>query len=110
MAEHKHAEVLRAIADGKVVQWKSSAGQWIEGSLSLNPLAHPMFEWRVKPEPKPDVVRFVNVYVDGLLPLSLGEMRHSVEECNKVNFSSASAVAKFTVNGETRKVSVEIVE
>lgn len=111
MAEHKHAEVLRAIADGKAVQWQSRAdGSWNDRQSLVNPLSEDFLNWRVKPEPKPDVVRFVNVYVDGLLPLSLGEMRHSVEECNKVNFSSASAVAKFTVNGETRKVSVEIVE
>ena len=65
MAEHKHAAVLRAIADGKVVQWRSTSTPrdghvWIDLTEwgSLNPVAHPWMEWRVKPEPKPDVVRW----------------------------------------------------
>jgi hypothetical protein len=71
MAEHKHAAVLRAIADkgfeaaqGGVVGpketvWMAAAGAW-------NPLTHPYHEWRIKPEPKPDVVRYVNIYSNGV--------------------------------------------
>jgi len=57
MTEHKHAEVLRAIADGKEVQWKSKTSDW-DSSPVLDPIIHQHLEWRVKPEPKPkpDVV------------------------------------------------------
>ena len=56
MAEHKHAEVLRAIADGKEVQWRQR-GNWndVEDlTTSFDPINFPEYEWRVKPQPKPD--------------------------------------------------------
>ena len=58
MAEHKHAAVLRAIADGKAVQWRSNERwhDYQDGSHG-NPLyCSDITEWRIKPEPKPDVV------------------------------------------------------
>ena len=56
--QHKHADVLRAIADGKEAQFKNQIlGAWAETNhLNLNPITHPELEWRVKPEPNPDVV------------------------------------------------------
>jgi len=64
MAEHKHAAVLRAIADGRDVQWRSvHMGHWNELSVGYySPITHQDLEWRIKPEPKPDVVRYVNLY------------------------------------------------
>lgn len=61
--QHKHAEVLHAIADGKEVQFKNKIlGAWVETNhVNLNPITHPDLEWRVKPEPKPDVVGYVCV-------------------------------------------------
>lgn len=61
MAEHKHAAVLRAIADGKAVQCrKRESGEWYEIDFDMfSPITHPQFEWRIKPEPKPDVVRYL---------------------------------------------------
>ena len=54
---HKHADVLRAIADGKEVQWRDTPlGPWFDEAGPLTPLTHAHLEWRVKPEPKPDVV------------------------------------------------------
>ena len=63
MKPHKHADVLRAIADGKEVQFKNQiSGAWAETNhANLNPITHPELEWRVKPEPKPDVVGYVCV-------------------------------------------------
>ena len=58
MAEHKHADVLRAIADKgfEAGEWQHSFGDWREAHDFLNPLTHPQLEWRIKPEPEPDVV------------------------------------------------------
>ena len=55
---HKHADVLRAIADKgfEAGEWQHSFGDWREAHDFLNPLTHPQLEWRIKPEPKPDVV------------------------------------------------------
>ena len=57
MAEHKHAAVLRAIADGKKVEYYADGGGW-SAPWSQNPISHEHLEWRIKPEPKPDVVLY----------------------------------------------------
>lgn len=57
--KHKHADVLIAIAEGKEVQWRSSIESvWVESCLI--DVAHICNgEFRIKPEPKPDIVRYV---------------------------------------------------
>jgi hypothetical protein len=60
MKEHKHAEVLRAIADGKEVEYWYK-GEWRQDS-STNPITNGHLEWRIKPEPKPPIVRDENIY------------------------------------------------
>ena len=59
MAEHKHAAVLRAIADGKDVQvFREAYGDWIDFNpkTHVNPISSGLSsQWRIKPEPKPDV-------------------------------------------------------
>ena len=51
MTEHKHAAILRAIAEGKQVQYMSSIyNQWTDATLhSLNPISEVEYEWRIKP-------------------------------------------------------------
>lgn len=58
--KHKHAEVLIAIAEGKVVQWMNpQMGIWFDaGFKPYTPLTDEELQWRIKPEPKPDVVRY----------------------------------------------------
>lgn len=59
MAEHKHAAVLRAIADGKAVQYLHNTEWMLPFDLQVfNPIKNPDYEWRIKPEPKPDVVLY----------------------------------------------------
>lgn len=56
---HKHAALIHAWADGAEIEYKNRHGEW---HLAHNP---PMWaedgEYRIKPEPKPDLVRFVCV-------------------------------------------------
>ena len=53
MTEHKHAEVLRAIADGREVQRKHRNGTWhTPESADDNPIYYYLEEWRIKPEPR----------------------------------------------------------
>ena len=58
---HPHAEVLRAIADGKDVEcrWGGREDGWMR--LLCNPITDDGWEWRVKPEKKPDVVKEVTM-------------------------------------------------
>ena len=74
---HKHAEVLRAIADGKEVECKSlNCSKWenpASYNLYRNPITDDTWYWRVKPEKKPDVVKEVTISEhvivwDGLKP------------------------------------------
>ena len=56
---HKHADVLRAVADGRAVQFMSEATDcWADytDKINITPMTHARFQWRIKPEPKPDVV------------------------------------------------------
>jgi len=54
---HKHAEILRAIADGKKVECKMH-GIWYTYTYDkidrevISPLTHPDYEWRIVPEKK----------------------------------------------------------
>ena len=57
MNEHIHAEVIRAIAEGRPVQCGSIFG-WLtqtpEDLLTNNPITNPHVRWRVMPESKTD--------------------------------------------------------
>jgi len=59
--KHKHAEVLIAIAEGKEVEWKLKGDdEWhLAQFLPYTPITNSDFEWRIKPEPKPDVVKYL---------------------------------------------------
>ena len=103
MAEHKHAVVLRAIADGKAVQLRTALqGVWIDFDVDshINPITSGInAEWRIKPEPKPDVVRYCPVNTSGGLR-TLDEARHY--------FPGAKAVVKLTFDGETGQCRAEV--
>ena len=56
MKPHKHAEVLRAIADGKEAQWQSELdASWNTPTPYNNPISDSHLNWRIKPERKKDV-------------------------------------------------------
>jgi hypothetical protein len=60
--EHRHAEVLRAIADGKEVEYWYK-GEWRQDS-STNPITNGHLEWRIKPEPKPPIVHSTHIHLN----------------------------------------------
>lgn len=99
MAEHKHAAVLRAIADGKTVQFSRSLDEWMDFDEEIHstPL-DPQYsdEWRIKPEPKPDVVRWVNAYRDMGWETSHDALNGSLP--------SLAGLIKLTFDGETGKL------
>jgi hypothetical protein len=55
---HKHAELIKAWADGAEIEFQDSEGVWGVGI----PHWHPDAEYRIKPEPKPDVVRYTQAF------------------------------------------------
>lgn len=104
MTGHKHAEVLRAIADGKEVQVKGVECGWFT-TTTLNPLSEPGYEWRVKPEPKPDMERFVHSYPSGMGNLFI-EQQAAIRSMGGM----ATGFLRMTFDGETGKLkSAEVI-
>ena len=55
MIEHKHAEMLRALAEGNEIEYLNGYGEWKE--LAVISLPKDVKGWRVKPELTPNVVK-----------------------------------------------------
>lgn len=53
---HKHAELIKAWADGAEIEYRDRHNDWVSLPRCGDWDAHPDFEYRIKPEPKPDVV------------------------------------------------------
>jgi len=102
-----YADVLIAWAQGKVVQWRNMDSEWWVAYMSdVPPPIHSGRQWQVKPEPKPDVVYYENVY-----PLVTGGTGYSTIEDAKSGASNRSiGILKITISGETGKVTAEVCE
>lgn len=53
---HIHADLIISWANGAIVEYKSSTGLWLE---TENPWWDEDTEFRIKPEPKPDAVKYM---------------------------------------------------
>ena len=63
--KHKHAELIKAWADGAEIQHKGGDGNWYDSpSYPPQMIWYDGTEYRIKPEPKPDVVVINNFYYD----------------------------------------------
>lgn len=58
MKPHKHAEIIKAWADGAEIQSKIPGGDWSDCSA---PRWYEGSEYRIKPKPKPDFYDYYNV-------------------------------------------------
>lgn len=83
---HKHAELIKAWADGAEIEyWNESQNQWKE---ARTPNWDARMYYRIKPEPKPDVVKYVKEHM-----LVRGEITYACD-----------ANLRLTFDGETRKL------
>jgi hypothetical protein len=55
---HKHAELIKAWADGAKIEYRDRQNPWNSLPAQGDWDEHPDFEYRIKPEPNPDVVQF----------------------------------------------------
>ena len=97
--KHKHAVEIIAWANGATIEVRVPDGKWVVSHL---PYWHVDNEFRVKPEPKPDVVRYCNVYRD-----------HTMGYANDMARASSGVrigCVRITIDGETGKLSAEVVE
>lgn len=99
---HKHAEVLRAIADGKEVQFLNINDVWVDYDEDVHhsPLSRykNTLGWRIKPEPKPDVVYYACFdEKDVLETTDHGELDSCITKYHDKKLDSL----KITFDGET---------
>ena len=95
---HKHAEIIKAWADGHDIQtrWRSTkTGEWTEWrDEEWNDVEFFYdYEYRIKPEPKPDVVQY-----------GRADFRGEMEFClwgNKMSHHDLKDNLKLTFDGET---------
>lgn len=100
---HIHAAVIKAWADGESIQYKTGPLRtWIDIPSNLGwPMWAEEWEYRVKPEPKPDIVVYYNA------SLIKGETK--VYMCPQ--YYSGHSNIKVVFDGETRELkSVELIK
>jgi len=56
--KHKHADLIKQWADGAQIQGKSEYVEWHD---LRHPSWHKSWQYRIKPEPKPDMYKYVDV-------------------------------------------------
>lgn len=101
---HKHALILRAIADGKVVQYQTQTGGcWIDFQPDIHvfPTNDRYLAWRVKPE---EVVDYTIVSVKGLLgsvfTSTISELKHYYSANNYQGFMKRTRIDGKVVSFE----------
>lgn len=62
MKPHKHAELIKAWADGAEIEYWQDGSGWY---LDMKPKWNEFQKYRIKPEPKPDRVQKVLITSDG---------------------------------------------
>jgi hypothetical protein len=98
---HKHAELIKAWADGAEIEYYSpSQDKWII-CVNNRPQWHEDMAYRVKPTPKPDVVKWGNINVRKDIYNSLNLRVNEVDQTD--------ANVKLVFDGETEKLKEVIV-
>ena len=82
--KHKHYDCIVAWAEGKKIQFKNCVDTWTD---IANPEWNNYFEYRVKPEPKPDFSTYLTV------------VRNHTGIQTPIRYNSDNV--KFTYDGET---------
>lgn len=89
--KHKHADLIHAWADGAKIQCKQIDGSWFDGD-DMAPSWNEDYQYRIKPEPKPDWYKYVRIETAG------GHMA-SWQSC-----SPSDANLRLGFSGETGKL------
>ena len=101
--KHKHAMEIIAWANGATIEGRFPGEEW---ELAV-PYWYLEFEYRVKPEPKPDVVKYASVHPDGGIGLSYPSIAVVKSRPRSI---CPVGIIRITINGETGKISAEVVE
>lgn len=106
--EHKQAHLLRHAADNADAFFTSSVEWTKNGCLIETVISNSEFDWKIYTPPKPDIVTYHAFYVNGALS---GNYRYlEIAKEFKANNVELSAYIKTTIDGETGKIIVEVIE
>ena len=83
--KHKHADLIHAWADGAEIEYKNALNVWMEVD---SPDWSSWVEYRIKPEHKPDVVRYLE------MPMFWGYSERRPESNMKVVFDGETGELK----------------
>jgi len=98
--KHKHAALIHAWADGAKIQWKSDLQDWRDIG---DPSWINSYEYRIKPEPKPDVVNYLEIGDNKQNSIYVPRIEYAC------NFNEANL--KIIWDGETGKLkSAEVIK
>ena len=104
MNKHVHADLIIAWANGAKIEWERVPGSWVDLST---PSWNPYYVYRIKPEPKPDIVRYCGV----LQTQGHTDLEESKRAWIEARLASEVFFEKRIFDGETGKLKyVEIVE
>jgi hypothetical protein len=96
--KHTHAALIKAWADGAEIEFKSSANEWVDAPA---PTWCTYTTYRIKPEPKPDVIDYALVTKH-----AINNFMPNIEWVIK-----SGANLKFIWDGETGKLkSAEVIQ
>jgi hypothetical protein len=93
---HIHAKFIKAWADGEQIEYLVGGVEW--RSIGTEPCWFPYSTFRIKPEPKPDVV-YYGVYEEKYVRHRLSEL-----ECCFTQLNDVGDQIKLTFDGETGKL------
>jgi hypothetical protein len=107
MAKHKHYDLIVAWAEGKQIQVN-----WENGWQDLVDLVEPdwaaPYQYRVKPEPKPETNAYVNIYNGSRMRTAI--FHESDREAFDFKDNHCRGTVKLTFDGETGKLkSAEVI-
>ena len=84
--KHKHADLIHAWAEGARIEWEDKDGQWHD--IEDEPLWASWIQYRIKPEHKPDIVRYLE------MPMFWGYSERRPESNMKVVFDGETGELK----------------
>jgi hypothetical protein len=87
----------------------TSSIEWTKGGCSIGTVVfNSEFDWKIDTPPKPDIVTYHVLYATGAIGGNYRDLE-SAEEF-KANNVEISVYIKTTINGETGKITAEVIE
>jgi hypothetical protein len=103
--EHKQAHLLRHAADNADASFISTG--FGERQTISWVASYPDYDWRIYTPPKPDIVTYHEFFATGALSGNYRDLASAKEF--KSNSAELLAYIKTTINGETGKITAEVI-